>query len=337
MKISINWNSPITLFSLPLLLMTMLAVLTQTTFFQDNPQALSNAITLDLILTLPLFYFLLIRKKDIPKITVASVFILGLVVANWIIPTTHQFVLQQVQLYVFPLVEMGVLGYLAFKTYQTLQHFKLQKNHHTDFYTALTFACKEALPKRIAAILATEIAVVYYTIFGWRKRELAANEFTYFKKSGIRLLMATFIFLIFIETFALHLILQLWSPMLAWVLTAISLYTCLQIVALLKSMTQRPILIDLEGRKLFLRYGFFSETTISLEDIQSIEASTKPLPSDKSILQFSPLGQLDKHNLILHLKSENTLQRMYGLQSSYKSLAIYVDEKEQFAKIIEGN
>ncbi|MGB0932417.1 MAG: hypothetical protein ACPGVB_16665, partial [Chitinophagales bacterium] len=219
MKTSINWNSQIVLLSFPLTLLLLLVLLTQTIFFQNNPKILSQAITLDLVLTLPFFYFLLIRKKDIPKITVASVFVLGLVVANWIIPTAHQSLLQQVQHFVFPLVEMSVLSYLVFKAYKIRQQFKLQKQQNIDFYSAICLACKEALPKRIGALLATEIGVVYYSLFAWRKRELAANEFTYYKKSGIRLLVTTLIFLIFIETFAIHLILQLWSHTLAWVLT----------------------------------------------------------------------------------------------------------------------
>ena len=99
-------------------------------------------------------------------------------------------------------------------------------------------------------------------------------------------------------------------------------------------MSKRPIFVDIAGGKLFLRYGFFSETTILLKDIEALELNTKPLPVDKSIVQFSPLGHLDKHNIILHLSSKNSLQRIYGIQNSYTSIAIYVDEKEKFVETI---
>jgi len=334
MKTSINWNSQITLLSVPLAMMISLVLLAKSSFFLSNPQTLSSAITLDFALTIPLFYLFLIRKKDIPKITIASVFIVGIIVATWVIPAMHQSLLQQIKIFVFPIVEMGVLGYIILKTYQTLQRFRIEKNANPDFYTALKAACVEILPQKIAPFLSTEIAVVYYSLFHWKKRELAANEFSYYKKSGIRLLAATFIFLIFIEAFAIHLILQLWSHTAAWILTGLSLYACLQVFALIRSMSKRPIWVDIAGGKLFLRYGFFSETTILLKDIEGLELSTKPLPIDNNILQFSPLGHLDKHNIILHVNSENILQRIYGMQNSYKSIAIYVDEREKFVETI---
>jgi len=334
MKTSINWNSQITLLSLPLAMMISLVLLAKSSFFLSNPQTFSSAIILDFALTIPLFYFFLIRKKDIPKITIASVFVVGILVANWVIPATYQSLLEQIKIFILPLVEMGVLGYILLKTYKTLQRFRIEKNVNPDFYTALKAACHEILPQKIAPLLSTEIAVVYYSLFHWKKRELAANEFSYYKKSGIRLLAGTFIFLIFIETFAIHLILQLWSHTAAWILTGLSLYACLQVFALIRSMSKRPIWVDIAGEKLFLRYGFFSETTILLKNIEGLELSTKPLPIDNSILQFSPLGHLDKHNIILHVNSENILQRIYGIQHSYKSIAIYVDEQEKFVETI---
>ena len=332
MNISTYWNKQTALFSIPFLLIASLVLLSQSALFLSNPEILSHAITLDLILTVPFVYFLIIRKKDTPKITIASMFVLGIVIAGLIIPTQNQFVLQQVKTFVFPVVVV----FLVFKTHQTRQHFKLQKKNNPDFYTALKISCKAILPERVGALLATEIAVIYYSFFSWKQRDLAANEFSYYKKSGIQLLVSTFIFLIFIETFAMHLMLQLWNHTVAWILTALSLYTCLQFFALIRSMSKRPVFIDVTNRKLFLRYGFFSEATIPFDDIQQIEANTRPLPTDKSILQFSPLGQLDKHNIILHLKSENTLQRIYGMKNQFTSLAIYIDEREQFINNIES-
>lgn len=334
MKISINRNSQITLLSVPLAMMGSLVLLAKTSFFLSNPQALSSAITLDFALTIPLFYFFIIRKKDIPKITIASVFVVGILLANEVIPASHQFLLQQIKTFAFPIVEISVLGYIVLQTYQTLQRFRVEKNVNPDFYTALKAACSEVLPQKIASLLSTEIAVIYYSLFNWKKRDLVANEFSYYKKNGIRLLVATFIFLIFIETFAVHLILQLWSHTAAWILTVLSLYTCLQVFALIRSMSKRPIFVDIAGGKLFLRYGFFSETTILLKDIEGLELNTKPLPADNSVVRFSPLGHLDKHNIILHLSSKNTLQRIYGIQNFYQSIAIYVDEKEKFVETI---
>jgi len=54
------------------------------------------------------------------------------------------------------------------------------------------------------------------------------------------------------------------------------------------------------------------------------------LPQDKSVVLLSPLDLLDSHNMIIDLKKEHTLHRIYGLTKRYSSIAIFVDKKEEF-------
>lgn len=118
----------------------------------------------------------------------------------------------------------------------------------------------------------------------------------------------------------------------AWVLTILSVYSGIQVFGFMKSMFKRPISID-NGR-LYLRYGIMSESTIEINNIASIEVASKEIEFDNEIRKFSILGSLEEHNVIIHLSEENTLTRLYGIQRKYKSLAIYVDDKSQFAKQI---
>jgi hypothetical protein len=336
MKISLSKNTNILTFGLPLLLILALVALVKSPWFQLYPKELSLGITLDLLLTVPIVYFLLIRKKDIPKITVLSSLVLGIVLASFIIPEEHQFLLEQVKLYVVPVIEIGVFTFVFITVRKTIKKYKIEKDKTIDFYTAILNACKEIIPAKIAPILATEISVIYYSFFDWKTRKLADNEYSYNQKNGISALLYTFIFVIFIETFAIHLVVEGWSTLAAWILSILSLYTGLQIFALIRSMSKRPITIDFEEEKLFLKYGIFSDAIINLATIERVELTSKLIEKDKKFVQLSPLGELSSHNIILHLKNENILNGFYGIKKTFHSIAIYVDKKEEFKSSLEN-
>ena len=176
----------------------------------------------------------------------------------------------------------------------------------------------------------------YYLFFSWQKKELNKNEFTYHKKSGIKSVLMVLIFVAFAETFVMHLFLMEFNKTVAWVLFGVSIYTGLQIISFTRSISKRPVVIDFLKKRLFLRYGFFSETTIPIEQIEKIEFNKRSLPDDKSIVKLSPLGMLDSHNIILHLNQENTLSGIYGISKKYNKIAINIDEKEKFQKVLNS-
>ncbi|MFK7934317.1 MAG: hypothetical protein AB8G22_12465 [Saprospiraceae bacterium] len=326
-------NSRLLIFGTPLLLILFCVGLVNSPYFAQYPQDLATGITLDLVVTLPIVWFLLIRKTDIPKITVASSFILGLVIASYILPAEQQTLLALIKKVAFPLVETGVLLFVFYTFRKTWKAFKTEKNVRPEFYTALTTATQQVLPGRVGILLATEIAVVYYGIIAWRKHLLAANEYHYHKKSGIILVLYVFIGLLAGETFAMHILVEKWSPTVAWVLTGLSVYSAFQIIALTRSMSRRPIIMDKENDTLYLRYGFFSEATIKISDIERVEMTARSLPADQGLVELTPLGMLDSHNLVLHLKSDdNTLNSLYGRKSTFRGIAIYVDEKQRFVE-----
>ena len=101
-------------------------------------------------------------------------------------------------------------------------------------------------------------------------------------------------------------------------------------------MNRRLSFIDYNNQTLNLRYGFFNHVKIPIRKIETIESNRRTLPDDKSILQFSPLGMLDSHNIILTLNEDHTMNRMYGLKKEFKKLAIYIDDKEKFIHSIKG-
>ena len=325
---TIRFNHTILAVGIPLILMLSIVLLSQSSWFQLHPAALSAAITVDLAFTIPLVYLFLIRKKDIPNTTAIPFFIAGLVLASFLIPADHQEYLRLIKQWVVPVVELAALALVAQKVRKVVKAYNVQKNHSLDFHSLIQEATKEVLPKKVSTIFAFEISLIYYGFLSWKKRKLQPNEFTYHKKSGSIAVLAVFIGIVWVETLVIHILLERWSPLAAWILTVLSLYSGFQIFGMLRSLSKRPL--SIQKGVLLLRYGIMSETTIPLDTIHSIELSSKQQAFDQRTRKLSPLGDLESHNVLIHLKEENTLQRLYGIKKMFTTIALHVDEKERF-------
>jgi hypothetical protein len=231
-------------------------------------------------------------------------------------------------------VELSIVSYVIFNLIKAIKRYKLKKSAQVDFFATLKETCYDILPKNLVIPFVTEIAVFYYGFIYWKKRDLKENEFSYHRESGTVPLLVAIIFIVGIETFLFHFLLQKWNVTIAWILTFLSIYSGIQLFGFLKSMSRRPILIEKD--KLYLRYGIMNETTIDLANIQSVEISSKDIELTSGTRKLSFLGELESHNIIIRLKQENELTGLYGIKRKYMNLALHVDQKNKFANQIKG-
>lgn len=295
---------------------------------------LGLAITIDLILIVPLIYFFLIRKTSIPKTTVIPIMVAGLFIGTHLLPKDNQEYLQMFKIWALPLVELSILTFIVIKVRGAIKKYKSKKRLTADFFTILKSTCYEIMPRRLVMPFVTEIAVFYYGFLNWKTIKVRENEFTYHKKSGTPALLFAFVFLIGIETFAFHLLLVRWNMVIAWIFTGLSLYTAVQVYGFAKSLSKRPLLIN--ENTLTLRYGILNEVEIQLSDIEKTELSKKRIKQDSINRKLSPLGDLESHNVIIQLKKENTLTGIYGLQKRFKVLGLHVDNAVDFVEKINN-
>ncbi len=323
-------------FGIPLLISFSLFYLTTTGEFQNSISELSRGITLDFLITIPLVYALLIWKREIPKFTIVTVFIICIITASYVLPESQQGLLQQVKFIAVPVLEIGIFTFLIFKMRSISKSFKEEGRTDLDFYDKLKLACASAFPGRVGELLATEMSVIYYALFPAKAIPLKENEYSYYKKSGIKSIIWVFLGLVFVEVGVVHLIVAQSNEKLAWILSAISLYALVQFLSLMRSMDRRHIEIDKENKELHLRYGFFAQTTIPFDKIKDIDKNKRSLPTDKSIIKLSPLDMLDSHNIIIKLKESLILDKIYGIKKEYKGIAIYVDEDLKFLEAMQA-
>ena len=331
---ALNIQNRLIIFGAPLLLIAAMVLLTNSLLFTTHSNKLSLAITIDLLLTIPFIYFLLIRKTSIPKTTIVPFIILGVIVCSVILPTGNQYYLSLFKTWILPIIELLVLSFIVYNILKARKLYNLNKtNASFDFFTTLKSTCLEILPKIAVVPVITKIAVFYYGFFYWKRRQLKPNEFSYHKDSGTIGLLIALIFIIAIETVTFHILLAKWNIIAAWVLTGISIYSGIQILGFLKSILKRPIII--EDNTIHFRYGIMSETTINIIDIESIELSTKDIELNNKTRKLSFLGNLEPHNLVIKLKKENSLTGLYGIKRTYKILALHVDKKQEFKNRID--
>ncbi|WP_425391270.1 hypothetical protein [Ekhidna sp.] len=316
---------------LPFIIPALCIWVVNTSFFTEDPASLSMAITFDLLISTPVFYYLTIRKRAIPKTTVIPVFIFGIVIASIILPSDHQYYLTLVKTWFLPVLEISIITYIVVTIRKAFKEFKSADS--LDFFSAAKEASAKILPKRVAILFATELSVFYYGLFAWRKRKLSTNEYSYHQSASTRMVLGVFIFLIIIEAVAVHLLLQSWSIIAAWILTGLSIYGSFQLLGILKSLSRRPIAF--ETKKLILRYGLMNEVAIPYDKIRQAISFTHSVEKSDGYVHLSPFKEMEGHNIMIEVENEMELDGFYGVKKSFEKLLVYVDEPDLFLKNME--
>lgn len=320
-----------TVFLIPILLILVLVLLLNSPQLISNHPKLYRYITIDFIITIPLIYLLLIRKRSISNLTVAPVFILCIIMASYAIPSENHDLLHLAKTWLIPIVEIGVLTFVILKVRKAITHFKETGNSNADFYSTLVSTCESIFPKTTAKLVANEIALLYYGFFNFQSTELKPNEFSNYKGSGILSSLSAIIVVVAVEMIGIHLLASKWSTVLAWTLTALSFYSALQIIGIIRSVPKCPIVIH--DDELQLRFGILSQTNIPYEAINQIETinrSAYDKEKDKDSKTLSLLGELEHSNIVIRLNTTQSLQFIYGKPKTYTKLFLFVDDYERF-------
>lgn len=328
MQNTINLRSNLVVFGIPLLMILSLVLLVKSSFFM--PQIPSYVI-IDFLITIPLVYFLLIRKKDISKKTVFTIFIVGVFVASLILPKENQQLLETIKVYLLPIVEIGLVTFVIIKGRRELKKVK-EKRELLDSFDVINQVCREILPIKIAGVFAFEIAVFYYGLLNWKKIELKEDEYSYHKDGMATSVILGFLLVVVIEMFVTHAMMKQGNVSGAFVLAILSGYTVLQIVATLRSLAKRPITINKKKEELYLKFGILANAKIPFHKIKCVELNSKEIPEKSLIKFFSPIGRAGGHNVIITFKEEIDFNSFYGITRRANTLALQIDQKEVFVK-----
>lgn len=144
---NLSLKETLLLFGLPLFILVSLALFASSDIALSN-SLISKSITLDLIITIPLIHWVLIRKKDISKFSVLSFFVIGVLIASFVIPEENQSFISFIKNWILPFIELGIVTIILLKIRKTIQVYRFTKNSSPDVFTILKKTCSNVFPKK---------------------------------------------------------------------------------------------------------------------------------------------------------------------------------------------
>jgi hypothetical protein len=287
-------------------------------------------VTLDLVVTVPFaFYILVVRKYSFQALSVVPVVIVGVVIANLLLPESHKGTLRIVELILLP-VEVVLLAVVGTRAYRAIRQFRSSPDSADPVEQFRNAAATFVGRSRVADIIGTEVACLYFSLLSWRSKPFVPNgswAFTAHKKSGNAGLVLAAILLVVAEIIPIHLLVGQWSLLAAWILTSLSAYGLLLLVGDYRATVLRPILIH--GNTLILRAGLRWNVDVPVPLISSIVTSDDGLRGDS--LDLTIVGSAT-HWLVLSASVE--VRGMYGIRRTVGRIGIEPDEPGKFEECL---
>lgn len=292
--------------------------------FSRHP-TLPPAVVFDLLVVLPgLFYLCLVRAYKLPLTTLVAAFGGGLALSHWLLPTATLPLLAWAGR-LAAVGEVTTFGYLLVRLRRVWRGYQVARHQSADFIDNLLAAGQPVLGRLTEAVM-TEVAVLRYAVLGgWAPLEAGPAEtpFSTHRESGFTALLATFAGLSVVEMAAAHLVVGHWWPRTAWLLTGLSAYSLIWLLAHGQAVRLRPVLLT--AGTLVVRVGFIWQATILKSNVLSISKIDNIPAAGPGLLNAARL-LLTQPNLLLTLAEPQRVRGPYGLHRTVRRLAIYVDE-----------
>ena len=292
--------------------------------FSQRP-VLPPAVAFDLLVVLPgLFYLCVVRPYRLPLSMVAAAFGGGLALSHWLLPAAGLPLLAWAGRLAEAL-EVLTLGYAAVRLRRIGRGYRQARQQSADFVENLHAAVQPVLG-RLTVAVATEVAVFRYAVLGgWAAPEIGPGEvaFSSYQKSGFVALLAAFGGLSVLEMAAAHLVVGHWHPRAAWVLTGLSGYSVLWLLAHGQAVRCRPLLVS--GTALVVRVGLVWRVAVAKAQLSCVQQITDAPAPAPDLLNAARL-LLTPPNLLLTFAAPQVVRGPFGQQRTVRHLAIYVDE-----------
>ena len=300
-------------------------------YFDGNPSVIALAITFDLALGIPaLYYFLVLRKKQAPAVTLIPVLIASLLMASFVLPATQQTYLDWIKKLI-PVLELIVLGFVFSKIRTIAHNFRAAKRSAIYVTDALAVSVKQALGNVPGlGMVLTEFSLLYFAFGGWFKKFASSDPshipFSYHCKSGYAAIASVLLLVLIAETAALHLLLQRWSTLAAWIFTGFSIYGALWLIGDYHALRLHPIVLSQEF--LYLRTGLRWRAAIPLAEIAGIQ---KFNPRAKKADGYLCLAVFGDPRLVVHCKRPVVVQGLFGVKREARQFGLSVDDEKLFS------
>jgi hypothetical protein len=262
---------------------------------------------------------------------VVPVFVLSVLLASWIIPSSHHRALTVIEYAIAPL-ELAFLGFVGWRTHCGYRRYRSCRIRNVDYdaVDAIRATVTEIVQLPFAArIVSYEISIFYLAIFGWRipTEHDESRRFTCYRDSSYGILFAALMMVMSLELIGVHVALHIWiSPTIAGIVTVLSLYAALWLMGDYQALRLRPIVI--ESDRVRLRLGLRWEADLPFSKIRSVRPAG---PQAEYDLKMVVLGE---PKVIVDLTEKVRISGVYGLRRNASRILLAVDSPERFREII---
>jgi hypothetical protein len=269
--------------------------------FALHPLTLSAAVVFDLVIGLPLaWWVLLVRPGAARAPTLLPVALAGLAVAAVLLPE-----------------QRGVLRglrYLAIPAELALVVAALRRfsGARGDLPDRLRAALGDGPVARIAA---NELAMLGLAFFSWRSRP-EPGTLSVHRRSGWTAVFVAVLFMSAPETAGLHFLIARWSAQAAWAATALGIYGVVWLLGDLRALQLRGVTVS--GALLRIRIGLRREADVPLSSIVAIEPGAAP--------GAERLAVLGAPTLTLRLREPVEVRSLFGKARRASALALQIDD-----------
>lgn len=300
-----------------------------------HPEVVALAVTADIVVGIPaLYYLLVVRRKGLPLITVAPVFVLSLLAARRILPPAHQSYLGWVEL-AAPLVELAVLAAVVLKLRQIVRHYRQLRPTYAYFPETLEASLRAALPAFppiFASLLASELSLVVFGLTGWLRRAPAGSgdrpRFSYHRQGGYPVILGFLAFLVVLETVAVHLLVAHWNTTAAWALTIASVYTLIWFFGDFHASRIQPMVLG--ETCLHLRVGMRWRIDIPWSQVEAVRKASS---ADKKQPDFINMAVMGEPRLVIVLREATTAHGLLGRIKQTAHIGVSVDDEAAFLRV----
>lgn len=292
--------------------------------------SVANGLLADMLITFPaVYYFFIIRPLKLRAWNLLLVITCCCGAAYLILPPQQQqYIIQVRKLSV--LAELGVVIYAFSKINKIRTEYRRLQMELPDTAHHLQQSITTVLGNKLAIrMLACELTVLRFGLLCWQKVALirpGAKRFSTHRDSGYVALFGVMLFVMLVEVFAVHLLLMHYSTLAALIVSAISVYGMIFLVADLSAVLKSPVLIIED--QLLLRTGMRWRLLTSPNNIDTIIKLKNDFEPNEGCFKGAVLKS--SANIYVKFKQPVTVSRLYRSSILVTELIMSIDDPDGF-------
>ncbi len=323
-------TSLVTFATLTLLLLASEAWIATLVEASTQPGIMAIAIATDLAVGVPLLYYLLlVRKRFLPPLSIVPVVVLTLLAIRFILPSSQQSYLRFGEFLILA-IELSIAAFILFKLRHIIREYRSARRDCLYFIDALRTGLQKSFGSELlAAILATEISMLYLVFAGWftkfRTSRQNVSAYSYHQESYFSFIFWPLVALVIVEAGLLHLIVGIWTQIGAWILTAINVYALLWMVGHFHAVRLQPLIVDDEY--IHIRTGLIWRGRIPLAKIADLR---KPTLVDSKVPGYVSAALMGEPDMVVVLKEAEELESLFARKKETSIIGISLDDPKAF-------